>query len=223
MAKTKLATELEPQVAENRLHFGGAAGDHQYQVAVLRREKFAQVALLSVAQVLRDRSLPSAIGNLDPREADRVARLQTIRELIQLAPGKLILSWQLDCVDAALFCEHFGEDLESGSREGRRNILEFEAEAHIGLVATEALHRLGIAHADEGRLEIHAEHALVGGGEHSLRHTLNIVGSRTRHFEVDLAELRLAIRAQVLVAEASRDLVVAVKTADHEDLLQDLR
>ena len=34
---------------------------------------------------------------------------------------------------------------------------------------------------------------------------------------------RLAVGAQVLVAKAARDLVVAVDAGDHEDLLEDLR
>src|SRR6202035_3605886 len=48
-------------------------------------------------------------------------------------------------------------------------------------------------------------------------------GARTGHLDIDLAELGLPIRAQVLVAEASRDLVVAIEAADHQDLLQQLR
>ena len=41
--------------------------------------------------------------------------------------------------------------------------------------------------------------------------------------EVELGELELAVGAQVLVAHAASDLVVAVEPADHEELLGDLR
>ena len=44
-----------------------------------------------------------------------------------------------------------------------------------------------------------------------------------RHLDVDLGELGLAVGAQVLVAEAARDLVVALDAADHEQLLEELR
>ncbi len=39
---------------------------------------------------------------------------------------------------------------------------------------------------------------------------------------VELGELELSIRAQVLVTHASRDLVVTIEAADHEELLGDL-
>ena len=43
------------------------------------------------------------------------------------------------------------------------------------------------------------------------------------HLEVELGELGLAVRAQVLVAKAARDLEVAFEAADHEQLLEELR
>ena len=46
---------------------------------------------------------------------------------------------------------------------------------------------------------------------------------RKAHLQVDLRELQLAVGAQVLVAEAARDLEVAVEAGDHQDLLEDLR
>ena len=44
-----------------------------------------------------------------------------------------------------------------------------------------------------------------------------------RHLDVDLRELRLAIEAQILVAEAAHDLEVALVARDHQQLLEDLR
>ena len=43
------------------------------------------------------------------------------------------------------------------------------------------------------------------------------------HLEVELGELRLAVAAQVLVAEAAGDLEVAVDARDHQQLLELLR
>ena len=40
-----------------------------------------------------------------------------------------------------------------------------------------------------------------------------------RHLEVELRELRLAVGAQVLVAEAARDLEVALVAGDHQSCL----
>src|SRR3954453_6739845 len=41
--------------------------------------------------------------------------------------------------------------------------------------------------------------------------------------DIDLRELRLAIRAQVFVTEALHDLVVAVEARHHQHLLEELR
>ena len=46
---------------------------------------------------------------------------------------------------------------------------------------------------------------------------------RERHLEIDLRELELSIGALILVAEAARELDVAVHARDHQDLLEDLR
>ena len=46
---------------------------------------------------------------------------------------------------------------------------------------------------------------------------------REGDFEIDLGEVGLAVGAKVFVAEAARDLEVAVEAGDHEDLLEDLR
>ena len=56
------------------------------------------------------------------------------------------------------------------------------------------------------------DHVLDEGHDRGLVHEA--------HLEVELGELRLAVAAQVLVAEAARDLEVAVDARDHEQLLE---
>ena len=46
---------------------------------------------------------------------------------------------------------------------------------------------------------------------------------RERHLQIDLRELRLAVGAEILVAEAAHNLKVLVEPAHHEELLEDLR
>ena len=43
------------------------------------------------------------------------------------------------------------------------------------------------------------------------------------HLDVELGEVGLAVGAQVLVAEAAGDLVVALEAGDHQQLLEELR
>src|SRR5215212_1190831 len=47
--------------------------------------------------------------------------------------------------------------------------------------------------------------------------------SHERRFDIDLRELGLTVRAQVLVAKALDDLIVAVEARNHEKLLEKLR
>ena len=64
----------------------------------------------------------------------------------------------------------------------------------------------------------------LGGIEDRLAdHRHDVVGVGEAHLGVELHELELAIGAQVLVAQATGDLVVAVEAADHEQLLEELR
>ncbi len=62
-----------------------------------------------------------------------------------------------------------------------------------------------------------------GGVEHRARDEGQdvVLGDETG-LDVHLGELELAIGAQVLVAQAASDLVVAVESADHQELLGDL-
>ena len=43
------------------------------------------------------------------------------------------------------------------------------------------------------------------------------------HLDVELGEVGLAVGAEVLVAEAAGDLVVALEPGDHQQLLEELR
>ena len=52
---------------------------------------------------------------------------------------------------------------------------------------------------------------------------MHVVGVGEAHLRVELHELELAVGAEVLVAQAAGDLVVAVEAADHQQLLEQLR
>ena len=115
------------------------------------------------------------------------------------------------------------ERLEVGRLEHFGEVDELHAEPRVGLVGAEPLHRVEPRHPrdDFGRL--------VGSrgarrGEHRERHGLEhvfLIGEA--HLDVELHELELAVGAQVFVAEAARDLEVAIEPADHQQLLEQLR
>ena len=58
---------------------------------------------------------------------------------------------------------------------------------------------------------------------HLLDHAENRLLRGERHLQIQLREFRLPVGAQILVAEAARNLEVAVQPADHQNLFEDLR
>ena len=101
------------------------------------------------------------------------------------------------------------EGVEPGRREHVGELDQLHAEAEVGLVGAEALHGLvprhprDLARALAGDRLGGVEHRLGDGGEH-------VVLVDEAHLGVELHELVLAVGAQVLVAQAAGDLVVAV-------------
>ena len=63
----------------------------------------------------------------------------------------------------------------------------------------------------------------AGALHHFLDHVENIFLARERHLDVNLRELRLAVGAQIFVAETFHDLEVAVHSRNHQNLFEDLR
>ena len=59
--------------------------------------------------------------------------------------------------------------------------------------------------------------------DEGLDHCVDGLRPRKRHLDVHLRELRLPVGAQVFVTEAFHNLEVAIGTANHQDLLEDLR
>ena len=64
---------------------------------------------------------------------------------------------------------------------------------------------------------------LEGAADHALEHRADLFLGEERGLDVDLRELGLAVGAQVFVAEALDDLVVAVEAGHHQQLLEQLR
>ncbi len=117
------------------------------------------------------------------------------------------------------------EDAEPGAGRGVAEIVQFEPEPQIRLVGSEPVDRLAVGEAPERQV---LDRPVWHDGAADLdRHLLDpahdVVLGHEAHLQVELGELRLAVAAQVLVAEAARDLEVAIHAGDHEQLLQLLR
>ena len=83
--------------------------------------------------------------------------------------------------------------------------------------------RLRVPHARERPQRRLSADRLEARDDAALEHVEHVLALDERHLEVELAELELPVRAQILVAPACCDLVVAVEPADHAQLLEELR
>ena len=162
------------------------------------------------------RSSPS-VPDEHVREALRAALPGPLLPLVEHAARLLGAARHHDRADVRRL-----EDRELAAREVVGALHELEAEAQVGLVRAEAAHRLRIRHARQRRLQLDADRA-PHRAEHVLAERDHVVLLDEAHLDVELGELRLAVRAEVLVAVAARDLEVALEAADHQQLLEQLR
>src|SRR2546427_10163335 len=86
------------------------------------------------------------------------------------------------------------------------------------LVGAVPLHRFAPGDARERPGDLVAR-LVPQGDQYGLHVAEHVLHPDERRLEVDLRELRLAVIAQILVAEAARQLGVAVQTRPHEHLL----
>ena len=104
------------------------------------------------------------------------------------------------------------------------DFLNFHSEAEVGFVGTIFLHRLLPGHAQEGLFaEVHAAHFLEQVFCHLFEGLKDVFLFHEGHFAVNLREFRLAVCAQVFIAEAFGDLEISVNACHHEELLEGLR
>ncbi len=68
-----------------------------------------------------------------------------------------------------------------------------------------------------------AGHLCPQGADEPLGERDDVLDVDERHLDVELGELRLPVGAEVLVAVAAGDLVVALQAGDHQQLLEQLR
>ena len=115
------------------------------------------------------------------------------------------------------------EHAELRSAGDRGGVVDLEAEAHVGLVGAVPRHRLRVGHPRKRPGRRLAPHGLERRDDAALEHVEHVLSVDEGHLEVELPELELPVGAEILVAPARRNLVVAVEAADHRQLLEELR
>ena len=70
--------------------------------------------------------------------------------------------------------------------------------------------------------QLHPDGFLEDRTDHALEHRANLFLGQKRSLNIDLGEFRLTVSAQIFIAEAFGDLVVAVVAGHHQQLLEQL-
>src|SRR6266478_4780050 len=99
--------------------------------------------------------------------------------------------------------------------------MQLYAETHVGLVAAVLANHVFVEHVREWRFGLDASDR-AGAHHHFLDNVKNIFLARERHFQVKLRKLRLTVGAQIFIAKTFDDLKIAVESANHQNLLEDL-
>ena len=213
-------TGQQAQAAEGQVRLVELVRGEQHQVARLDAQPFLQARLLRFGKELHNRGLPAAVFlHPDEGKSAQAGVLGQRGPLVNHPGGHAGQPGRVDRLHHAAGGEHVTEDLELGGGEKVGEIGQQHAEPRIGLVRAVAIGRLLIGHARQGQRGPRPAGRHDHLGDQAVDERVDVVGRDERHLEVDLGELGLPVGAQVLVAEAARDLEVAVQAGHHAQLL----
>ena len=198
-------------------HLGAVVSDQKKQIAGLCSGGCNQPGEFVGGKELGDGRIEfAAVLDAHPHEALGAPALCLVGEFVELGASEL-----RSPVDHDAFHAIGLEGVELGGGKIRREFDEFHAEANIGLIGTETFLRLLPGHTRD------FAHLLTGdffdcsrnghGNERENFFLRNETG-----FGVELHEFELAIGTKVFVAQATSNLVVAIDTANHAQLLEQL-
>ena len=126
---------------------------------------------------------------------------------------------------------HLGEQAKARPDEVAADIADDDRVAQVGLVVAVLQHRFRIGNARERALgdrpritAAEAGELFKHPGQHGFDGSEHVFLGDKAHFEIELVEFtRAAISPRVFIAEAGRDLEIAIKAGDHQQLLEHLR
>ena len=222
----QLAPDLGPRAPGDSLEVRGLAAQEERGIPLAQAKLGADRFGLFRPQRLGDRTggfggAPLVLAPEDiphPRQPLPLReRVHPVRELARPACGRG------DRADLGpVLLQQLGEDAEAGAAEMVAHVLHLDRVAQVGLVGAVFPQALDIgdqrpvgidAAAAAELLEQALDHRLDGGEHVPLFHE--------RHLDVELVEVGgRTVGARVLVAEAGRDLEIAVEARDHDKLLE---
>ena len=213
----------QPQIAQCFRHDLRAVGNEHHEVARFCVEPARNLLHLAVLEELYDRRFKAGIGHLDPGQSLCPEELCLVREVVHLFARKACHLRRCEAPHLAAQFHCLEEDLKVGGLCNVRDVFQFESETGVGFVRSKAVHGLVVGKPREGALQFNALDRFKDHGQQLLHERDDVVLLHKGQLKIDLGELGLAVRAEVLVAEALHDLVVTLEPGDHQDLFKKLR
>ena len=217
-----LPRHFPPHRAEGRAHGVFGTRREEQQVAGAASGRFEPRTQALLADRLQQRRADASLRERGPEETPGAGGAGDFGQAVQHLPGIPAAAARRQPAHGSAFPEHPVEQGMAGAGGFPRQVPDLGAVAQVGAVHAEAVHRLLVGEPREGRGHRDPDCA-ERAGEQALGDLDDLVGVGEGHLDIHLGELRLAVGAEVLVAEAADDLVVAVGAADHQELLEELR
>ena len=221
VAQAQLGTEQEAEFAELLAGAVEFAAEQEQQIAGSGAGVVGPGAEGGFVVELVHAGFEGAVGvDAAVYEAFRpdLGPLDPFGQFVELLAGVLGCAGDRDAEDG----RRLVEDAEPHAAGHRPEVDELHAEPDVGLVVAVTAHGLVVRHPREGP-RFDAEDRGEEVAYEPFERVQDVFLLHERHLAVDLGELGLPVCAQVLVAEAFDDLVVAVESADHQQLLERLR
>ena len=194
------------------------------QVSRLDVERALDGGQLVFGEELGDGAVDLALAAvLNPGHALGAPLDGQLAQLVDLRARPVAHALGVDGLHHPARCQRPGKDLESAVGHNLGDVHELHAEAPVGTVAAVFGHGLRVGHAVEREGDVVDADGRKDLLEHVFHQAHDVVIGHEAHLDVDLGELGLAVGAQIFVAEAPRNLVVALHAAHLRELLEQLR
>ena len=151
--EAQFLAEMVAQMPEGFVDDFGLVGHKKDDVTGGHIQSFGQSGLFCVGKELGNRRLPGIFLDLDPGHALGAINGDIFRQVVDFLAGKSAAVLGIERFDNAPIFDDIGKDLKIGLGDNVRQLPEFQPEAHVRFVQSEALNRFGIVEALEGRLK----------------------------------------------------------------------
>ena len=223
VAQAEAVTHLKTQRAKlNTCLVSVVTTQNQYKVAILGTHHCLDFCEFLWRVELVDATLHSAVSivlDIYQSLGTYLWTLHEIGQLVQLLAAIVSATRHTDTTDILSLIEYREVALAC---ESILQLYELHTETQVWLITTETAHSLMPCHLLQLR-KLYATNLLEQVASHLLEEVDNIILIYETHLAVNLSKLRLAVGAEVLIAEALCYLEVTVETCYHQELLQSLR